>query len=275
MSSMSPLTAGAVEPIDDRRLVQLAAERPQPLFSVLSDAGRLKPWVGLIAAFPVLFAMTQASTTTADAWWGLEAMHVAAAETASQWFDPVPRDDSLPFRFQSPLGHWLAAATIRLTDSAGTSLHFAGSTIPAILLIVSLFELASRIGGVALGLMTSVIVSLQFDFLWLAQRNSPHTLGLLLGIAAYLGWQSHLRHATTVISYRLIPAGIALGLCLLASGPMALVLLIILTLHIVVMKLRWREPIALSNSAAIMIARQSSFRSLGALALTAFTIGGW
>lgn len=275
-SGPSPLLAiEPAHPIDDRRLLQLAAERAQPLFPVLRDANSLTPWLGLLAAFPALFALLQATTTAADAWWGLQSLQLATAESASQVFDPASRDASLPYRFQPPLGNWLAAWTIRLAGSAGGSV-LVWTLIPAALLIVSVFLLADRIGGKSLALVTSLVISLHPEFLSLSQQNSPHALGLLLAVVALQAFLSHLQSSSTVVSYKLIPAGFALGLCLLASGPLALVVLVILTLHLLALKSQARSPASLADSAtAIALERRTSFSSLAVFALTAFTVGGW
>lgn len=263
-------------PIDDRRLMQLAAERPLPVFPALRDATSLTPWLGLFAAFPAILALPHIATTTADAWSGLQTLQLATTDRLSQFFDPAARDASLPFRFQPPLGNWLAAWTIRVTDSSGDAASRVWTLLPTVSLIACVYLLANRIGGRSMALITSLLISLHPAFLSMSQRNSSHALALLLTVMAMHAFVSHLQDASTVVSLKLIPAGLSLGLCLLAGGPLAITTLGILALHLIVLKTQPRGTESLMDSSmSFVLKRRSSYRSLLTLALTAFAASGW
>lgn len=127
-----------------------------------------------------------------------------------------------------------------------------------------------------MGLLTTVLLAFNATILKQFQEAGPSSLGQLFAVATYWGYAAHLRQADQWASLSLLVAGVALGLCLLAAGPLALLVLLTLLLHVLLVI---RDTGLTSPEAARGRVRRSAGRtalkSLAVLALTAFAVGGW
>ena len=138
------------------------------------------------------------------------------------------------------------------------------------------FFLAYRLFGRRIGFITALLVALHTTFLEQHQNATPHGLAILTAMGAFWGFLGHLRHGDELVSLDLLVGGISLGLCLLAGGPLAFVVVAAL----LVLVLGNFAPAG--RVAAAMPARREhiwsgwpAFRSLGVLVATAFAAGGW
>lgn len=293
--------------IDDVDLPRLAAEPWRPLFGTSEHAVAMVPWVILLACLPTLYAVANRPLTDECTLWGLKALKMASATNVAQFVDPGSADVSVPFRWQPPLTSWLAALGVRGLGQWTDSAVFVTAYLATCALIVMVYLLAGRLEDAKLGLLTVVIFSFHGDVLAMSQSPSPVALGLCLAVTAIWAFLGHLHKSRTLLSANLLGSGIALGLCLLAAGPLALVVFITLLLYLLAtykasiagvavtfltgkshqtdqltsdtssgMKRRDRAESTISRGhGGGHLNSRSALLSLAVMALTAFAVGGW
>jgi hypothetical protein len=262
--------------IDDDALGQLARERRLPLFPLLTQAEAMVPLVIVLAFLPALYAIHHRTLSEAGAWEGLASLRCLEARSLPEFVDTAALDSANPYRYQPPLMTWLTEIGMRLAG-AGT---VAGSLTAAYLctagLVVAGYILARRLGGELLGLITAGLLAFNPVVLEGAQEPVPQSSACLFAVLALAGAVAHWQKSPVVTSYQLLLGGLALGACLLAGGPVALAVLLIVLLYVVLWKAdaRLRRSLGVSRERS-PFSRRPALRSTVVLAATAFAVGGW
>lgn len=275
---MSQATAdsGIPQLADDDRLQKLAAAPALPVFPLLRHAEAMVPLVVVFAFLPSLYALRYRTLTETGAEHGLHALQCLAAKDPGEFVDPGGADPSGIHEWSFPLMDWVTACFL---DWFGTE-QVAGFRAPGYLctagLILSAYLLARRFGGEKLGLLTSLLLAVNPNILQLAQEPLPESLAVMLALLALTGVVAHWQKSGAMLSYQLLLAGIALGLCVLAGGPLTLALLAVLIVHAAGWKIdylyRKRHDTVPTR---YQLSRRTALRSLMVFAVTGFAVGGW
>jgi 4-amino-4-deoxy-L-arabinose transferase-like glycosyltransferase len=280
----------------DRELEQLAAEPARPLFPLLGHADAMIPFVVILAFLPPLYAVANRTLTEQGAWLGLAGLKCLAVADPSELFDasafhsfgdrssdatlesaPEPSLDPVqPYRFQPPFMTWLTALAMNgfgIGNAAG--LVAAAYFCTAGLLIAS-YILAKRLGGERLGLITVLLLAFNPQILRGAQEPVPQSAAVLFALLALAGLLVHWQKSSAFVSYPLLLAGIALGICLMAGGPVTLAVMAIVLVYVLCWKFeawqRDRTGIVWDRS---QFSRRTALRSALVLAATGFALAGW
>jgi hypothetical protein len=143
-------------------------------------------------------------------------------------------------------------------------------------LIIAAYMLARRFGGERLGLVTALLLAFNPHVLRLAQEPVPQSAATMFAVLALAGAVAHWQKSGALASYQLLLGGIALGLCLLAGGPVALAVVLILLGYAAWWKV---DGFRRSRSAEFVdrsqLSRRTAVRSVLVLAATGFAVGGW
>lgn len=280
----------------DCELEQLAAEPARPLFPLLDHAYAMIPFVVVLAFLPALYAVVNRTLSEQGAWLGLAGLNCLAVTDLPELFDPSSRisprsspgnssadvsfepsgEPVQPYRFQPPLMTWLTALGMKgfgIGNAAG--LVAAAYFCTAGLLLAS-YIVAKRLGGERLGLVTVLLLAFNPRILEGAQEPVPQSVAILFALLTLAGLVVHWQKSTAFVSYPLLLAGIALGTCLLAGGPVALAVMAIVLVYVLCWKIeawqRYRAGIVWDRS---QFSRRTALRSTLVLAATAFAFGGW
>ncbi len=262
--------------LDDNAIRELAVEPERPLFPLLSRAEAMVPLVVVLAFLPALYAADNRTLTEAGAWEGLSSLRCFSADNLSEFVDPAVGNPDHPFRFQPPLMSWLIALAMMLVGVGRVAALVAPAYLCTAGLIITGYVLGRRIGGEQLGLVTAVLMSLNPQILEGAQEPVPQSVACLFAVLCQAGVVAHWQKSSAVTSYQLLLGGIALGLCVLAGGPVAVAVVLIVLVYVACWKfgawLRGRRGIAWEKS---QFNRRTAIPSTAVLAATGFAVGGW
>ncbi len=262
--------------LDDDAIGQLAADPQRPLFPLLARAEAMLPLVVVLAFLPPLYAVRHRTLSEGGAREGLISLRCLAAASLEEAVDPARVAPQNPLRFQPPLMNWLTALSLRLFGVGNATGILAPAYLCTAGLIVAGYVLARRLGGERLGLVAAGLLGFNPLILEGAQEPVPQSLACLLAALALAGTVAHWQKSANVASYQLLLAGLALGLCLLAGGPIALAVIFILVVYAALRKISAWVPIRWGDlREQSPLHRRPVIRSLAVLAATAFAVGGW
>ena len=280
----------------DRELEQLAAEPARPLFPLLGHADAMIPFVVVLAFLPPLYAVANRTLTEQGAWLGLAGLKCLAVADPSELFaapallsfgDRSPEailESSLepslepgqPFRFQPPLMTWLTALAMNGFGVGNAAGLVAAAYLCTAGLLIASYILAKRLGGERLGLITVLLLAFNPQILRGAQEPVPQSAAALFALLALAGLLVHWQKSSAFVSYPLLLAGIALGTCLMAGGPVAIAVVVIVLVYVLCWKFeawqRDRSGIVWDRS---QFSRRTAVRSTLVLAATGFALTGW
>jgi 4-amino-4-deoxy-L-arabinose transferase-like glycosyltransferase len=260
--------------VEDAELIRLAAGERRELFPVLGRVGSLTPLVVLLAALPGIYALlVHQGIDEVGARWGLKALALLQAGGVEQAVSTINAD---PLRWQNPLGTWLTALAMLLFGSQlGLSLVLVEYLSHAALVGVS-FLLVRSLFGARTAFWATLLLGSHGPLLEQVVNPMPNSLGLCWGLATFALFLRHLEQTSNVVSWALLFAGISLGLCLLSGGPLALAVSAVLLLHVLALR---GEHVTKRRGEAVVRKKVwvgwPALKSLGALLLTAFAVGGW
>jgi 4-amino-4-deoxy-L-arabinose transferase-like glycosyltransferase len=272
-----------VSVVDDVRLLQLAAKRPKDIFPTLERAASLSPLVFVLTVFPAVVALQSTTLSERDAQWQLKGLELASLPSIFDAVDPATTTSVRSLKYQPPLVTWMTAAADRWAPFDSTSLPLfeylaAASLVPACFLFMS------RLAGRRIGLLAAALTAFHGAFLHQYRHVEPHSLAVTAALITCWGFLGHIWLATEVVSIDLLIGGISLGVCLLAGGPLAIAVVVVLLLvSLIRIEPSVDLPQGLGRSAATMPAPRSrrpwsswhAVRSLGVMTATAFAAGGW
>jgi 4-amino-4-deoxy-L-arabinose transferase-like glycosyltransferase len=261
---------------DDDEIGQLAAEPERPLFPLLARAEAMIPLVVVLAFLPPLYAVRHRTLTATGAWEGLLSQRYLAVANLADAVDSAQLAPHNPLRFQPPLMNWLTALSRRLFGVGNAMAIVAPAYLCTAGLIVAGYVLARRIGGEPLGLVAAALLAFNPLILDGAQEAVPQSLVCLLAVLSLAGIAAHWQESADVVSYPLLLGGLSLGLCLLAGGPVALAVVVILLVYALLWKVfAWLQVRRRGSRERSPFHRRPAIRSIAMLAATAFAVGGW
>jgi 4-amino-4-deoxy-L-arabinose transferase-like glycosyltransferase len=256
--------------------VQLAAHRAEELLPVLNRADVLTPLVVLLAILPGLFALEHRTLDDAGALWGLKSLDRFTVSRVEEVVHPKQTSPADVLKWQPPLGSWLTAAVMSIVGPSQTIALVVVSYLSTVALVIVMFFLCRHLAGPRFAFWATLLLACHGPLLAQAQNPAPHSLALLLALCTFWGFLSHLHTTNSLVSVKLLLGGIAAGMCLLAGGPLVLVVLATLLLY----GLGLRRS-SLNDSRSLPSVRDRirgvwpAFISWLLLGLTAFAVGGW
>ncbi|HET6323317.1 MAG TPA: hypothetical protein VFG04_01360, partial [Planctomycetaceae bacterium] len=270
--------------VDDARLLQLAAHRPKDAFPILERAASLTPLVLVLTFLPGIVALQAATLSERDAQWRLKGLEVSTVPSIFDAVDPAAASSVTLLKFQPPLSTWFSAAADRWLPFDAHALPLF-DYLSAASLIPACFFCMSRLAGRRVGFITAALAAFHGTFLEQYQHAGPNALAVSAALFAFWGFFGHLWLANELVSIDLLIGGLSLGVCLLAGGPLAIVVVIVLLLA----SLLRIEPYVgsrqggLGRSGATTVSPRGrrlwstwhAVRSLGVMTATAFAAGGW
>jgi 4-amino-4-deoxy-L-arabinose transferase-like glycosyltransferase len=260
---------------NDDQLAQLAARRQKELFPILDRSTSLSPLLVVLTFLPGIIALESSSIDELDAQWRLKSLQLATAQGIAEIIDPSGISQS-NLKWQPPLVSWLGAAAVHLPGPLGSHGLELVDYLTAAGLVPATYFLVARLFGRRIGFVAAVLVGFHTTFLEEFQNATPHALAMLAALVTFWGFLGHLRYGGQLVSIDLLVGGISLGLCLLAGGPLAFVVVAVL----LVVVLTKAEPAPeMRRTSSTRRGRWWSgwpaLRSLGVLVATAFAAGGW
>lgn len=236
----------------------------------------MAPLVMVLAFLPTLYAVAHRTLTEAGARQGLLSLQCLSAQTLNEFIDPATTGTSPSLASQPLLMNWFTALALKTSGVGQVAGQVASAYLCTACLILATYVLARRLGGDRLGLMSALLLAFNPHILKLAQEPLPQSGAALFAVLAMAGAVAHWQKSSSVASVQLLLGGIALGLCLLAGGPVAIATLAILVFYAAGWKIdRVRHSAIDSPFERSQLNRGKALRSLLVLALTGFAVGGW
>ncbi len=264
--------------VEDRQLLELSVSPKKSLFPLLNRAEAMSPLIALLALLPPLYVLMNRTLTPLDALWGLKAVAITTAESAEGWLDPKAINGAVeaPLKWQPPLSSWLRAGVMSVTGTDHPLALVLTSYLATAGLIALLFGFSDQLRGPQFAWWTTLLTSLSGPILEGAQTPAPVSLTLSFAVAACWGFAVHCEKSKRLYSWPLGGAGLAWGLCLLAGGPVSLVVLAILLLYVLVERPEPKPSLKVEGNALKKTWKaRLALRSLGILCLLGFIVGGW
>lgn len=260
----------------DRRLLELAAPRPEPLFAVLRRAATLRPLLFLAATLPGLLVLSECVPDTRSSLWALRALDVLGTADFEDVIRPGQGGASQSLLFQPPLQAWLVAGSMQTIGAARRMSPFFPSYLWSALTVWCLYRLVSRFAGHRLAFIAALGFCAHPQVMLQIRSASPDSLATLLACLTAWLFLRHLQIPYGFVSWSLLGAGVAWGFCLLAAGPLAIVLAVILLIHAIAfpwVRLRTTEAPLAGRSHRNQPGRQ--FRSWVLLLVTGIPFASW
>lgn len=258
--------------IDDATILRMAADQAEPLMPVLDRTKAFRPLIVVLAILPALVGQERRGLDDAGAVWGLRALGSVERQTLP--IEPATMR-RMPLENQPPLGAWVTAPLLELPYISSLYAPLVVSLLASAACVWYAFRLLTGLGEGRIGFWVAVWLAVQGTICLLGTSGSPTPLALLAAFAAFDGWERHLLRADAHVSPWLLVSGIAMGLCLLAGGPLVLALIAVLILKRGIVTFATRREVGWTRSGR---GRSSSGRwgiSLMVAVLTAFALSGW
>ncbi len=266
--------------VDDARLLRLAADPPRNAARLLDQARTFSPLTTLFAAVLPFLAAACAGFDRETAIWGLKGLAVLQASSIDGWLIPGAgwRDDST--LFEPPLQAWCTAGLIPLFPVGSVAGLLATAVISLVLAAIVTKVWIRETVGASLALITTILLTLHSQWLLMAVVGSSDALTVLFLAATGWGLWGHWRSGLHLVTVRLLYAGLAWGLALLAGGILAV--LFLLTIMIWATLFRRveipapRPPLPEDEPARpLSYGQRTSYWTLPILFVTGATVGGW
>ncbi len=260
--------------VDDAQLLQMSQTRVQQLFPVLRRADSLQPLVYLLALLPGIFAFYHRTFDADSALWGLHALDMLPVNHPMPGGDGTAAPHDL-LRYQPPLGPWLTSLMLTIMGPANSLALLSVSYLATAGLVGTAYGLVRQLEGSRTAFLAALLIALHPAIIGLTQSAAPTAPGLMLAMGTLWGYVAHLQSTSTIVSLPLLLAGMALGGCLLAGGPLAL--LVLVTLLIFTIGRREKSPRTRTDRHERSIARKGHGDLIALLILTllAGAVGGW
>ncbi|MBW3539905.1 MAG: glycosyltransferase family 39 protein [Planctomycetes bacterium] len=258
----------------------MAAEPARELFPVLQhSAAALAPLLVVLAVLPSLFAVVHRGTDETDAQWALWSLDVLSAARAGEAHLPdVLHPPGLGWH--PPLGVWLTAGVQSIFGPSRPATTVAVSCLATVALVLAAFGFWKRVAGPRFAVWATAFLAMHPAIPLGASHPAPISLALLLAVVTLWALIAHLDDVRTLVSSKLLWAGFALGLCVLAGGPLSLAVLAIAAGTLagwsaLRLPLRRGGAAVRERRAAVRTSAPRLAAAVAVVALTGFAIGGW
>lgn len=261
---------------DEADLLRRAATPPVEWFPVPRRSASMQPLVWLLALVPILSVAIRSPWTEDAARWGLRSLKLLSADSWSDFLDPgdIAHDGALTY--EPPLMTWCTAGSLWCAGSSQPLAVIFPATVCVFLIVIVSYELARALGGPWLSLLTAILVATHPITQELVRRPTASTMGLATALISLWCLLQHLSGPPKVWSRWLFLGGLAWGLCLLSSGPLALISVLIIVTFLATAP-KWggsgRRIIALNRKTDSLDWRQ--WKSIIIWCSIGCLIGGW
>ena len=274
MEASTSLTEVASD-LNDEQLLALASPPADRLFPLLRHAAAMRPLVVLAAVLPGLLAIHGSPLTNEIALLNLRTLDLLSS-TSSDLLQVESSYNNLLFPHTAPLTAWLQVSWL---DLFGTELqsNFVFTQYLSTAAIVGLiFGLGHRLGGMRMGLFSSLLVCCQPQMLWSARTAGfgafPTALFLICLWSVHKLWQEQI----SSVSLTQFLAGVSAAFCAMSGGPMFLALACCLILNRCAWDvLLWyhdHSPATRNKRRRIMY---RGWKSLGVIGAYTILLSGW
>lgn len=220
--------------ITDQQLQQMyrLAGQPDDLFPVFERTRGFRSWIVVLALIPTLYALRHATLSETDSEWVLRVGDLVQATTLDGVVCPGGDDSVSEIKFQPPMGTWLSSLAVRVLPAGGRYPPLIASWLGTALLIAVGYWLCRDLLDERVALWCVILAAGQLVILRQAQTAVPHALGAALGLLSIRALVRHIDHEPSVIAWQILGGGLALGLCLLVSGPLVIPVMLIQSLYV-------------------------------------------
>jgi len=210
--------------ITDQQLQQMyrLAGQPDDLFPVFERTRGFRSWIVVLALIPTLYALRHATLSETDSEWVLRVSDLVQATTLDGVVCPGGEESVPEIKFQPPMGTWLSSLTVRIFPGGGRYPPLVASWLGTALLIAVGYWLCRDLLDERVALWCVILAAGQLVILRQAQTAVPHALGAAMGLLSIRALVRHIDHEPSVIAWQILGGGLALGLCLLVSGPLVI-----------------------------------------------------
>ena len=217
---------------DEADLLRRAVAPQTEWFPVPQCVAAMQPLVWLLGLVPILLAGVRTPWTEDAARWGLRSLKLFSADDWEGFLDPGDILANGALTYEPPLMTWLTAASIWCAGPSQPSAVIFPAAVCVFLTVAISFELARSLGGAWLGLLTAVLIATHPLMQQMVQQPTAATLGLALSLLTLWSLLRHLESGAATWSSWLLLGSIFGGLSLLASGPLSVVTLTIVTVFL-------------------------------------------
>jgi 4-amino-4-deoxy-L-arabinose transferase-like glycosyltransferase len=265
-----------VQIVDDSKLLQMAAPKAAELFPIFQRSESLSPLLFLLAVLPGLFALQYRTLDESTAIWGLKCLESVSPTSAELFAGATRSADVEMLRWQPPLASWLTGQIMALVGPS----HWMGllvvSFASTVGLIFSMFFLCRRLVGSRFAFWTILLLALHPMLLRQIQNPAPQSLALFAAVVSFWAFIAHRQDEESLVSFKLLASGIALGICLLAGGPISLIVVAILLVHVLALRGDSLSPGRRPRAERKQVwTGWPALQSLLVVVATAFAVGGW
>lgn len=262
--------------VDDSELLQMAAPRASELFPVFERADALSPLLLLLAILPGLYAIQYRTLDENAALWGLRSIEMRDPTDVDVYSGAKRPSDAEMLKWQPPLAPWLTSQVLGLIGTQRWIGLFVVSYLSTAALVFCSFRLARRLVGSRYAFWMALLLSFHPLILRQIQNPAPQSLAILAAVITFWAYIAHRQDEGTLVSFKLLASGIALGICLLSGGPLCLVVIATLLVHILALRgeivAPGRKPLAERRR---VWTGWPALQSLMVCIATGFAVGGW
>jgi len=261
--------------VDDADVISMSTDATEPLLPVLERSRALRPLIVVLAVLPGFIALERHGLDDFSSVWALRALSSYQSESVAGFVDPGASGRTAGLTAQPPLATWLTALVLA---ALGPTQMYAPLIVPLVATAGCVwwtFRLFGEVAGPRRGFWAAVLAASNGTLLLVATNTAPTALSLFLALFAFDAWVRHFRQRKGNISVWLLLAGTAIGLELLAGGPVAIAVVAVLVLKPALDRV---FPAAIQKQLTYGRRARKSPRltvALGVALLTAFAIGGW
>jgi len=236
------------------------------------------PLVVVLSLLPAVVGSRRLTIDALDALWGLKAL--AIAERTSGMKSAAVGNDATgvsPFAEAPPLGTWLAATVMQIARPSSWRWLFLPSLFAAGFFVAAAYLCLEVLLGARVALLGTAALALHAPVLTMASDASPLLWSLPAAAIAVWGAVAHWRKPREWISLPLLACCVALGLCFLAGGVVALAVLVTVTLAGLVRLLPSRKgpPEMKSQNRPSAAAALPSVLAVGVACVAGLFLGSW
>lgn len=236
-----------MEVVNDARLMELVREPARELLPTARRASVVQPLVVLLAFLPGLLGFWNRSLDEATCRQGLLAFDVVAGEQPMDWFVTASRESVKSSSPAFPLATLLTAVGLRVDLLSPESRLLLVSYLSSAVLLLCLGGLAKKVGGSRFALLTVCLACGHREFLALSESLPPAALPLAFVVLSFRAMLAHQTVNGTVLSWPLAASGLALAVCWLSGGELALAGLGVILVTCLLSVLPPKDSLALST----------------------------
>ncbi|QDU79440.1 hypothetical protein Pla110_11500 [Polystyrenella longa] len=176
--------------VTDQELIQLAADRPEPVLTILKQAEAFKPLLFVLALIPGLLVIQYDELTRYDSLFILQSLE--------HWEAPSSVAFSLP--------HWMTGFTLHLTELPISWRSLLPTYFFGVMLVLVVFMLTQTMLNSRCGLIASLLLLMHPQYLEQLTHQVTPMCALALIITSLWGYQRHLLQKTIFSPYLLVGA---------------------------------------------------------------------